>query len=245
MPNPLPPASDFNSAATQLAFQQATTALIAFLTDMLGTDGVPATARALLDVAQASTMGDIITRNVGITAGQVPLIDNLGALALLGVGSGLLSTGGNLAVDLAKGLEIVGGKVQVKLGSGLQFNVSDAIELAAGVFTAGPYESADQTIVPGGLISLTHGLGGTPTLLQTRVKCVSADAGYSVNDLLYPENFQDFNGGSRGYGPRCTSSQVLVRVGSDTNPLRGLRGDTGADQIFDETKWRLQVRVWR
>ena len=44
------------------------------------------------------------------------------------------------------------------------------------------FESAEQTITSAGTLTIAHGLGGEPKLIQVWLVCKSAEGNYSVND---------------------------------------------------------------
>jgi len=66
------------------------------------------------------------------------------------------------------------GVIEVRNNGGSWAAISAAVVPA---FTAA-YTSPDQTMVLAGALTLAHGLGGKPELVQLRLKCTTADIGY-------------------------------------------------------------------
>lgn len=110
-------------------------------------------------------------------------------------------------------------------------------------FTEG-YKSAGQTIVPGGSLTLAHGLGAVPKLSSYQLVCIAADSGYAAGDVV------DVGGSStlgsstaaQGFQSRLTSTSIIVRCG-DIAPFV-LHGSTGARAQISPANWRLLVRAW-
>lgn len=78
------------------------------------------------------------------------------------------------------------------------------------------YVSADQTIVAGGLLTLSHGLGVVPKIVTLEYVCTGATDGYSIGDVV---DFCNFNydhtdGASTGFSTVKTTTELLIRCGS-------------------------------
>lgn len=108
------------------------------------------------------------------------------------------------------------------------------------------YVSTGQAIAAAGLISLTHGLGAIPKLTAFTLKCISAELGYSVNDLA-EINYAQYDGVTTvhtyGFTPVKTSTQILIRVGSDLGICVANKGNGDVSQI-DVSKWQLIASAW-
>lgn len=106
------------------------------------------------------------------------------------------------------------------------------------------YASPNQTITLAGALSLTHSLGGMPTLVQTRLKCVTAEGGYSIGDEVIFNAQGDYDGSAaRGISVVPTSTTVEVRYSS--NGFQIVRKDTGGLLSITAANWSLIVRAWR
>lgn len=104
------------------------------------------------------------------------------------------------------------------------------------------YTSADQTLTAAGLLTLAHGLGATPTLIQLFLKCSTANASHSVGDMV-PVAMSTSN-----IGPLCTltfdSTNVSVRFASVLN-LTLPDKTSGSATALTSASWKLVVRAWK
>lgn len=107
------------------------------------------------------------------------------------------------------------------------------------------YVSAEQTITAGGLLTLTHGLGVAPKLIQCSAVCKVADAGYSVGDVLLLSGSADTAGTAAGIGLAVTfgATSVDIRIGNSAFTAI-LNKATGAPGTVTPASWRLIVRAW-
>ena len=107
------------------------------------------------------------------------------------------------------------------------------------------YVSAEQTITAGGLLTLAHGLGVTPKLLQARIICKTADVGYSIGDEVFISN-DGSSSVSDSYSTALScngTTNIDVRYGSGGGfriPNKGTGGGTN----ITAANWRLIVRAW-
>lgn len=118
--------------------------------------------------------------------------------------------------------------------------------LGGGAFAA-EYDSGEQTITAGGTLSLSHGLGAIPTLVQLVLRCKTAEIGYSVGDELIVNNHAMYNTssgtGSVGNSVVKTSSAVVVRFGANGYDI--LHKSTGAGgNAITAGNWKLIVKAW-
>lgn len=108
------------------------------------------------------------------------------------------------------------------------------------------YSSGNQTITAAGLLTLAHGLGVKPKLLQACLVCVVADIGFLVNDEV-ALNMCDNGGGAAGTGQdiTCDETNVYVRFGGAAASYKLLNKTTGAFiAITANTSWRLKIEAW-
>lgn len=106
------------------------------------------------------------------------------------------------------------------------------------------YVSSEQTLVAGGLLTLSHGLGAVPKLLRFSLICKTAEHGYSVNDVLEVNpglnNLASLNA---GLSVVVSSSAITIRNGT-YGPLNILNKSTGVAADATLTNWRLIVRAY-
>jgi hypothetical protein len=105
----------------------------------------------------------------------------------------------------------------------------------------GKFKSSDQVITSAGLLTLAHGLGAEPELLQISLKAVNAVLGYSVGEET-PANPSIGN----GRGPAITKdgTDVKIRFDADTGAFSVAHNTTGATTVITNTDWNLVVRAW-
>jgi hypothetical protein len=122
-----------------------------------------------------------------------------------------------------------------------------APEWAAAPFSKS-YTSANQTITNNGTLSLTHGLGGTPELVQCYYVCTTAENGYSVGDrLLIHGTYQTDRAredGLLGVIVVPGTSTIWIRFGNDFRTGTKSGGSTATND-GTPANWRLVVKAWR
>lgn len=105
----------------------------------------------------------------------------------------------------------------------------------------GNYTSGQTAYTNAGTFTLTHGLGGVPNLIQARLVCTTADAGYSVNDVVVAP-LGGANGADYGYSAVITSTSIIVRI--STNGLTLPNSGTGAATALTAANWRFIFKAW-
>ena len=103
------------------------------------------------------------------------------------------------------------------------------------------FTSAEQTITRGGSLTIAHGLGSNPFLVQARYICKTAEQGYSVNDELIANMFDDNGGQMHGTSVVADSTNLNVRFGSGV--LVFPHKTTGNRASITEGNWRLVIRA--
>lgn len=104
------------------------------------------------------------------------------------------------------------------------------------------YNSPPQALSVGGLITLTHGLGATPTLVRCELHCVQAAEGYAVGDVIDAPQVAQGTATSDGLSVRRNSTQIIIRQGS-TGGLPILNATTGGVVRISNSQWNLVVRA--
>jgi len=104
------------------------------------------------------------------------------------------------------------------------------------------FESSEQTITSGGLLSLTHGLGQAPKTYQLVLKCDNAGGGdgFDNGDLL----FVDLGSVNRMNSIYFTATQIFFRFTNDSQCWQLGRKDTGAAANINNSRWKLIVRAF-
>jgi hypothetical protein len=134
-------------------------------------------------------------------------------------------TGGTLAANvLASSLTSLGTLAALVLGTGAK------------------YTSAAQTITAAGSLTLAHGLSAIPTMFEARLKCISAEGNYSVNDEVV-----QYLGGENsdvGVSVVADATNLNVRFGSAANTFIINNKTTGGGLSIDNSKWQIIFRAW-
>jgi len=107
------------------------------------------------------------------------------------------------------------------------------------------YISAEQAITVAGLLTVAHGLGALPKLVQTRLRCKVADAGYSVGDEVLVFGLADDNGAQINGGQLyADASNIYVRFSSAPTLYVIIHKATGARGAIAPANWRLIIGAW-
>lgn len=183
-----------------------------------------------------TALGTAALVNTGTASGQVPLLTTGGVLAAARLPA-MVGDGGSGGI---KGAVPAPGS-----GDATKFLKGDGTWSAAGLFTAA-FTSSGQTITAGGSLQFAHGLGAAPELIQLRLKCTTADLGYSVNDEVIMNNgMQDGPGAAQsGFGASVIPDATNINIRFGTG-ITLLRKDTGLLGQIDVSDWQLIVRAWR
>lgn len=197
---------------------------------VLITDSTPTiTPGAALDipggVAIAAAAGDRITVR-GDTAGAV-IVD------------WVRDDGSLLPPAIASAAEIKAGAVTTKA-------LSPAAALAALGFTA-YMQTADQTITGGGTLTIAHGLGRIPVMVNAFIKNITAELGY-VSGEIVPVVIGGTQSTVATTGLLVTSdvTNLLVRFGGGGGGGNSLYAisKTGAPSIITNANWSLFLRAF-
>lgn len=107
------------------------------------------------------------------------------------------------------------------------------------------YTSTNQTVTAAGALTLAHSLGGMPSLVQVRLKCLTAELGYSIGDEVIINPGASYVSSSTGLSLVPDATNVVVRFGASGGGLSVIRKDTGALAIITAANWALIVKAWR
>ncbi|ESX98622.1 phage tail fiber protein [Mesorhizobium sp. LNJC405B00] len=173
-----------------------------------------------------------IIRSAGANGGF--LIQNLGT------GDTAIYAGGNLALNgNAAGLYYNGVRVYTLTENDARYLQITNAKLQKA------YDSGQQTITAGGLLTLAHGLGAKPPLYAAFIQCTTANAGYAVGDEIMVNpglNTTDATVQAISIIPDATN--LTVRLGNAFGSLKVMnKAGTGFSDITN-TSWKLVVRAW-
>lgn len=128
----------------------------------------------------------------------------------------------------------------VSLGSGNW--VVTSYQSALPIFTK-QFDSAQQTITSGGAITVAHGFGALPKLIQILLICTTADAGYSIGDVV-PVAFNGPANNNNSVGATYDTTNINLRYGSNASVFSYPNKTTGASTALVNGSWRMIVRAW-
>ncbi len=104
------------------------------------------------------------------------------------------------------------------------------------------YTSAEQTITTAGQITLTHGLGGVPRRVGGRLKCLTAEAGYSIGDQIEVSLVDNSTASNTIVNSvMVTTTQIIIRFSDHTSCFVGANRTTGAAVALTNVNWSLIV----
>lgn len=133
---------------------------------------------------------------------------------------------------------------EIKTGTDAVKIVTPSALLAAQGF-ASDYRSGNQTITSAGTITLTHGLGRMPRIVELWLKCITAEFNYAIGDEVYVTAETGSAGNNnRGISMKRSTSSLIIRYGSDANVFFLPDATTGIGSNLTNANWALIVEAW-
>lgn len=160
-----------------------------------------------------------------------------------GLGTGVATA---LAVNVGSaGSPVVNGGA---LGTPASGNLSNCTGFPAAVFSVS-YDSGNQTISSSGLLTLAHGLGAAPKIVQFFVKCVTGEYNWATGQIIPVSGAGGLYVGagstSNGFSADVSdATNIIVRFASETNPLVAHDATTGLLQSLTNANWAFIVRAY-
>jgi hypothetical protein len=140
----------------------------------------------------------------------------------------------------------------VILEAGLTPNITDLTQLqqAIALISQGTKSvSSDYPVTQGGLISFTHGLGAAPGIVNVFIRCLSAEYGYSVGDVV-SLNFANFTATSfthnTGGTVKINDTDIQIRLGDSDNTSSAIFAHdwtTGERASLTNANWAVFVEA--
>lgn len=104
------------------------------------------------------------------------------------------------------------------------------------------YSSAALAIVPGGVVTLNHGLGAPPQKFWIEATCTVADAGFSVGTVIrLNENTFAVSGNNYGCTVEISPTQLIVNVAATGYTF--IRKDTRVIEKLTATSWTVKYKA--
>ncbi len=107
------------------------------------------------------------------------------------------------------------------------------------------FESTPQAIAGAGTLTLAHGLGAAPKFVFAFLKCIGAEANYSVNDEV-PISCAGYSLGSTTIrGIQCTydATNIYVIYANVVSVFAILNKITGNAAVLTNGNWNLIIRA--
>lgn len=105
------------------------------------------------------------------------------------------------------------------------------------------FESAEQTITSAGALSLPHGLGVIPKIVQLHLVCKAAANGNSINDIIHIQGVET-NGTNRGALIKPDATNLVIRYGSDANVFTSINATTGIQENYVNANYTAVFTAW-
>lgn len=156
------------------------------------------------------------------------------------------ASGGDVTVQRSGSDPIDGGGTSVRVQNASGRNFMDWWTDGVGWYTSRrAFVSTPQTITSGGALTIAHGLGATPNQVFVRLKCLTAEAGYAINDETpYNVSKADQNAtGNHDHSIVCDGTNVSVRFGSATNVYGVAHKTTGGQALLSNSNWNAFFHV--
>jgi hypothetical protein len=108
------------------------------------------------------------------------------------------------------------------------------------------FTSAAQTITAAGSLTLAHGLGATPNLVEAILTCTDAggEAGYAQNDQVFVSIDSQDVANNRGLSVVPDATNLNIRFGSGANTFNVVNKSGGGGNSITNSKWTITFRAW-
>lgn len=117
-------------------------------------------------------------------------------------------------------------------------------KLAADVPFRASFTSAEQTITSAGTLSIAHGLGSSPALIQVKLICKIAELGYSIGDeVVVNPAANNVSGALANRGVSCilNATNIIVRYANSAAVFEVVDAATGGTAQLTNGNWRMVV----
>lgn len=115
---------------------------------------------------------------------------------------------------------------------------------AGGGEFSGSFVSSQQTVSTAGALTLAHGLGALPILVQFSGVCQTAEGGYSIGDTLI---FNNQTGGQGNAGISCVvdTTNLNIKFGEALTAIVIINKTNGTTFGATNGNWKLIARAWK
>jgi len=116
--------------------------------------------------------------------------------------------------------------------SEIDTNIANAISL---------YTSPNQTITSGGLLTIPHGLSTTPKYQTYSLVNVTAEAGYTSGEELFPDGYN--TNATKGFVYKADATNIYIRFTSNSSVFNVPNDSTGVDFITNNANWEFRIHA--
>lgn len=105
------------------------------------------------------------------------------------------------------------------------------------------FVSSNQTLTTSGLLTIAHGLGVVPKFFEYFLVCLTAEAGYSVNDIIHV----DMDSGTtvdRQFSNFPDATNINIRFGASATLFNIANKTTGAAVPITNANWALIIKAY-
>lgn len=185
-------------------------------------------AQAAAEAVDVSLAANLAAAEAAVAAAGASVIADIQAAA-----PGAATTSSQGLVELATPTEAVDGLDDTRA-------VTPA-GLAAALKIRKAYTSSLQVITTAGQLTLAHGLGAIPAIVQAQLVCQVAGFGYSVGDVVCVD-LTGSAGNSTGMSVVATASSLVVRYGSHPGgAFYIIDAATGAGYTANNSSWKVRI----
>lgn len=107
-------------------------------------------------------------------------------------------------------------------------------------------DTGQQAITAGGALTLPHGLGVQPSVVQLWLHCTSADGGYANGDEINMSGADVNDSATSGHGAANVpdATNLNIRFGSAATTFSTINKGSGATANLTNANWRAIWRAW-
>jgi hypothetical protein len=135
---------------------------------------------------------------------------------------------------------------ELTLGTGLSIDGSTInIDVSGSVFSQ-EFVSTDITLASNAIITAAHELGVTPRFARIYAKCIVANNGHAVGDLV--DVSTSFYTGTPNHfgimGPVLTPTHIKFNVWPGGTPVPVMSGSVSSGVIASGVQWVFVIKAW-
>jgi len=106
------------------------------------------------------------------------------------------------------------------------------------------FRSVAQSITSGTLSTIAHGLGGMPRDVRLKLKCLTAQASFEVNDeVYYNSTVGDVAGAQRGVSILADATNIEISTTSNANVFAIISEGGGTAVALTNSNWEFYVEA--